>query len=235
MDEAILERLQGSTPARIGVGRVGSRPRTQSWLDFRLAHALARDAVKSEFSEEFLSWANAERFPIVQSTASSKLDFIAFPPKGKCMDIGALPPDLPCGKDIQVVISDGLSAEAVERNVRDVLPMLHDGFAAKGWSFGTPVVVRFGRVAIGDQIAHAVGAQLVINLIGERPGLSAADSLSAYITYNPGPHTISSDRTVVSNIHTRGTIPVEAGAYVVQLVAKIFEHKVSGVKLQQIC
>lgn len=235
MAEAILERLQGSTPARIGVGRVGSRPRTQSWLDFRVAHALARDAVKSEFSDSFLDWVRSERLPIVQSSANSKLDYIAFPPKGKVLDLATLPGQLPRDRDVQIVISDGLSAEAVERNVRDVLPMLHDGFAAKGWSFGTPVVVRYGRVAVGDQIAHAVGARLVINLIGERPGLSAADSLSAYITYNPGPHTISSDRTVVSNIHLRGTIPVEAGAYIVQLVAKIFEHKVSGVKLQQIC
>lgn len=234
MEEAIRERLQGSTPARIGVGRVGTRPLTQSWLDFRLAHALARDAVKSEFSEEFMQWVRSQNFPIVQSSAESKLDFIAFPPKGKALDIRTLPEHLPRNMEIQIVISDGLSAAAVERNVPDVLPMLHDGFGSRGWTFGTPVVVRYGRVAVGDSIAHSVGAKLVINLIGERPGLSAADSLSAYITYNPGSHTISSDRTVVSNIHLRGTIPIEAGAYIVQLVGRIFEHKVSGVKLQQI-
>lgn len=235
MEDPIVERLKSSTPARIGVGRAGSRPRTQTWLDFRLAHALAKDAVQSEFSDAFLNWARAEGYPIVQSNATDKLDFIAFPPKGKQTDAKSLPASLLKDYDVQIVICDGLSAEAVEANVRDLLPMLFDGLEQSRFTCGTPVVVRFGRVAVADQIAHAVGAKLVIDLVGERPGLSAADSLSAYITYNPGAHTISSDRTVVSNIHSRGTPPVEAGAYIVQLVKKIFELKVSGVKLQQIC
>jgi ethanolamine ammonia-lyase small subunit len=229
-----LERLKSSTPARIGVGRAGSRPRTDTWLDFRVAHALAKDAVKSEFSEEFLKWVRKEGFPIVQSSAASKPDYIAFPPKGKSTDVEALPKNLPTECDVQIVISDGLSARAVEANIRDLLPMLHDGFGQNAISVGKPVVVRFGRVAVGDVIAHALKAKLVINLIGERPGLSAADSLSAYVTYNPGPHTISSDRTVVSNIHSRGTLPVEAGAYIVQLTTRILQLKVSGVKFQQI-
>lgn len=235
MEDPILERLKSSTPARIGVGRAGSRPRTETWLDFRLAHALAKDAVQSEFSDAFLNWVQAEGYPIVQSKAAGKPDFIAFPPKGKQTDSQSLPANLLKDCDVQIVICDGLSAEAVEANVRDLLPMLFDGLEQNKFTCGTPVVVRFGRVAVADQIAHAVGAGLVIDLVGERPGLSAADSLSAYITYNPGPHTISSDRTVVSNIHSRGTPPVEAGAYIVQLVKKIFELKVSGVKLQQIC
>jgi ethanolamine ammonia-lyase small subunit len=234
-EDPILERLKSTTPARIGVGSAGSRPRTQTWLDFRLAHAMAKDAVKSEFSEAFLDYVRAEGYPIVQSTAADKLDFIAFPPKGKVTEADSLPTSLPKNRDVQIVVCDGLSAQAVEANVRDLIPMLFDGLAQNGFTCGTPVVVRFGRVAVADQIAHALGMKLVIDLVGERPGLSAADSLSAYITYNPGPHTISSDRTVVSNIHSRGTPPVEAGAYIVQLVKKIFELKVSGVKLQQIC
>jgi ethanolamine ammonia-lyase small subunit len=229
----VLEQLQATTPARIGVGRTGTRPLTSAWLNFRKDHALAKDAVKSEFAPSFLNWAREQDYPILRSSANDKADFICFPPKGKVTtveELSGLPRDL----DVQIIISDGLSARAVEANIPDLLPMLFDGFAQEKISCGRPVVVQYGRVAVGDQIAYALGMKLVINLIGERPGLSAADSLSAYMTYNPGPQTISSDRTVVSNIHSRGTLPVEAGAYVVQLAKRILELKASGVRLQQI-
>ena len=138
------------------------------------------------------------------------------------------------GNDVQIVISDGLSAKAVEKNAGNLLPMIVDGLKLNNLSQGLPVVVQYGRVAVGDQIAFALSARVVINLIGERPGLSSAEGLSAYITYNPSPETISSDRTVVSNIHERGTPAVEAGAYIVRLVKTILERKVSGVELQKL-
>lgn len=123
---------------------------------------------------------------------------------------------------------------AVEANIKDLLPMIEDGLKIEGITVGTPIIVRYGRVAIADQISHALGAKLAINLIGERPGLSSGAGMSAYLTLNPGPETISSDRTVVSNIHSRGTPPVEAGAYIVHLAKTILEKKVSGVKLQKL-
>lgn len=195
---------------------------------------MAKDAIHSEFSEQFLCFARGAGYPIVRSACSDKIDFIAFPPKGKTTDVALLKADCPRDRDVQIVISDGLSAMAVESNIHDVLPMLLDGFRQHGITCGVPIVVQYARVAVADQIAHHLGMKLAINLIGERPGLSAADSLSAYLTFNPGPQTISSDRTVVSNIHKRGTLPVEAGAYVVQLTRKILDLKVSGVRLQQI-
>lgn len=226
------------TPARVNVGRCGTRPTTSTWVKFREDHALARDAIKSELSESFLTeFASLRGFPVITSSASGRDDFISFPPKGKSTDeatIKKLVASCPKNVDIQIVISDGLSAKAVELNVPDLLPMIEHGFEVNGWTVGRPVIVRFGRVAIADQIAHALSARLAINLIGERPGLSSAEGLSAYITYNPGPHTISSDRTVVSNIHEKGTPPVEAGAYIVKLVESIFKHGVSGVKLQKL-
>jgi ethanolamine ammonia-lyase small subunit len=235
--EHVLKRLQETTPARIGTGRAGERPPTASWLEFRRDHAMAKDAVKSEFSAEFLSWAEAQGYPMVGSTAVDKHDYISFPPKGKL----ARPEDLErlqtvCARnmDVQIVLSDGLSARAIEANIKDVLPMILDGLKLEGITCGTPVVATYARVAIADQITHALGMKLAINLIGERPGLSAADSMSAYLTLNAGPNTISSDRTVVSNIHRRGTLPVEAGAYIVQLAKRIFELQVSGVRLQQL-
>lgn len=231
-----LADLRLSTPARVGVGRAGLRPTTQSWLKFRQDHAMAKDAVDGEFSDSLINYVRDQKYELVQSTAANKLDFIAYPPKGKHTDVSTLdrlksvcPSDL----DVQIVICDGLSAQAVDNNLRDILPMIFDGFKLEKITYGAPIVVRYGRVAVADQIAHALRMRLALNLIGERPGLSNPGSMSAYLTYNPGPNTISSDRTVVSNIHALGTLPVEAGAHIVQVAHKILQLKMSGVKLQQ--
>ena len=232
-----LAPLFASTPARLGVWRAGARPLTVSWLKFRQDHALARDAVHSELSCNFLDGLVKRRgLPVIQSLAQDRRDFVLNPPRGKRADaevVARLKEQCGCGRDVQIVISDGLSAKAVELNIPDLLPMLEHGLELERISCGTPVVVRFGRVAIADQIGNALGARLAINLIGERPGLSPALGLSAYLTYNPGPHTISSDRTVVSNIHPQGTPAAEAGAYIVQLAKRILAAQVSGVRLQQ--
>lgn len=243
MDSAstqVLKEMQSTTPARIGVGRAGVRPRTSTWLAFRRDHALARDAVNSEFSEAFLNSLKEKTvlpIQIIQSNACSRQDYVLFPPKGKRTSqlvIDRLIADCPRECDVQIVISDGLSARAVETNIPELLPILHDGLELEQISAGVPIVVRFGRVAIGDQIGAALSTKLVINLIGERPGLSSSTSLSAYMTYNPGTHTISSDRTVVSNIHEYGTPPIEAGAYIVKLAKVILTHQLSGVRLQEL-
>lgn len=232
-----LARLKSVTPARVGVWRAGSRPTTRAWIDFRVDHAAARDAVHSELSDAFLkSFAKQRGLPVVKSLATDRHDFVLNPPKGKTAsdaDIALLKKQCRHADSVQIVISDGLSAQAVEANVAELLDMIEAGLKIEGISCGTPVVVRYGRVAVADQIGHALGARLAINLIGERPGLSSGVGLSAYLTYNPGPDTISSDRTVVSNIHDRGTPPVEAGAYIVHLAKLILEKRVSGVRLQQ--
>lgn len=230
--------VQKITPARLSVGRCGTRPLTRTWIKFRQDHALARDAIKSELTETFIkNYAGERNLPVVKTLAADREDFICFPPRGKRLSqevIDELISVCPHGTDVQIVISDGLSALAVEKNVPDLLPMIEHGLKAQGLRLGLPVVVLLGRVAVADQIAHALGARLAINLIGERPGLSSHDGLSAYMTYNPGPNTISSDRTVVSNIHEGGTPPVEAGAYISRLVKSIFSHGVSGVELQKL-
>ncbi|MBZ0188329.1 MAG: ethanolamine ammonia-lyase subunit EutC [Candidatus Obscuribacterales bacterium] len=237
-DKAKLNAIVSTTPARLAVGRVGSRPPVGSWLKFRHDHAVARDAVASELSDRFLdSFAHKRQFPVCKSLACHRADFILNPPKGKLVspaDLQRLKQLCLSGRDVQIVIADGLSAQAVEANIENLLPMLEAGLTFENITFGLPVVVLSGRVAVADQIAHALGARLAINLIGERPGLSSGVGLSAYITYNPGPDTISSHRTVVSNIQAHGTPAPEAGAYIVQLVKKIFEHQVSGVELQKL-
>lgn len=238
MNNSLVESLQQTTPARIGAGRAGTRPKTKSWLRFRLDHALARDAVNSELSREFIcSITGGRHCPVIKTYCTDRAEFVLFPPRGKDTSteiLEGLKRSCKTSVDVQIVISDGLSAKAVEANIPDLLPMLEEGLAMEGITVGTPVIVNYARVAIADKIAHALDARMTINLIGERPGLSSSESLSAYLTYNPGPHTISSDRTVVSNIHTGGTPPVEAGAYLVKLCKRILELKLSGVKLQQL-
>ncbi len=233
-----IEQLKALTPARIGVSRSGTRPLTATWLSFRADHALARDAVHSEISAAFLNeFASARQFPQIKTLAESRRDFILYPPKGKRTEqstIDELTKVCPSEIDVQIVISDGLSALAVEENLIDLLPMLEYGFALSKINIGQIVIAKYARVAIADQIAHGLKAKVALNLIGERPGLSCASGLSAYITYNPGPHTVSSDRTVVSNIHKGGTPPTEAGAFIVKTIERILDKKVSGVKLQQL-
>ncbi|MDP3508324.1 MAG: ethanolamine ammonia-lyase subunit EutC [Candidatus Melainabacteria bacterium] len=236
--QARTEQLKALTPARIGVSRTGSRPLTSTWLSFRADHALARDAVHSEISESFIQqFATPRQFPLITSTAESRRDFILYPPKGKRAEqrvVTELQNVCPCDIDVQIVVSDGLSALAVEENLRDLLPMLEYGFEMSNITVGQIVIAKYARVAIADQIAHGLKAKIALNLIGERPGLSCASGLSAYITYNPGPQTVSSDRTVVSNIHKGGTPPTEAGAFIVKTIERILDKKVSGVKLQKL-
>jgi ethanolamine ammonia-lyase small subunit len=236
--QARTEQLKALTPARIGVSRTGSRPLTATWLSFRADHALARDAVNSEISQSFLAqFAEPRKFPLITTTAESRHDFILYPPKGKRTEentIRELQKTCPSDIDVQIVVSDGLSARAIEENLLDLLPMIEYGFSLSNITVGQIVIAKYARVAIADQIAHSLRAKVALNLIGERPGLSCASGLSAYITYNPGPHTVSSDRTVVSNIHKGGTPPTEAGAFIVKTIERILDKKVSGVRLQQL-
>ena len=235
------------TPARLNTGRCGTRPPTAAWLLFRQDHAVARDAVHSEFSDSFeRDYLDANGYPLLQSMVEDRRQYILNPPLGKRLSQLSIERlsehrSRSTAVDVQPVITDGLSAKAVETNVPELMPMLKDGCELAGFTFGKPVAVRFGRVAVADQIGEILQARVVVNLIGERPGLSSGVGLSAYITYNPSTSsTISSHRTVVSNISGgeqsagHGTPPTEAGAYITYLLKKIFEHGVSGVNLQKL-
>ena len=114
-----------------------------------------------------------------------------------------------------------------------MLPTLVEGLKAEGISVGDPFFVRFGRVAIEDEVGELTGAEVVVDLIGERPALAASDSMSAYIAYKPTVGMSESNRTVVSNISKQGTPPAEAGAHIVDLVKLILEKKVTGTELAQ--
>ncbi|MGB9826225.1 MAG: ethanolamine ammonia-lyase subunit EutC [Desulfofundulus sp.] len=231
VDRAALEYFKSTTPARIGVWRSGPRPLTRTVLRFRADHAVAQDAVFSELDESL-----AARFDLlpVQSQVRNKDEYLTRPDLGKKLSpdsVEKIRQHCPGGVDVQLVVADGLSSRAISANLPHILPPLLEGLKAQGLTVGKGVLVRYGRVEIMDQIGMLVQAKVVVLLVGERPGLGTAESMSAYLIYQPHEGTLIADHTVVSNIHKGGTPPAEAGAYLATLIRKIYDAKASGVNL----
>jgi len=230
-DPDALERMKKRTTARIGVGRAGPRLTTQSLLKLRADHAQARDAVFADVDPKLLEQLGLFS---VQTRCDTKNTYITRPDLGRLLsDEAAETVRARCrsGPDVQIIAADGLSSTAIEANLPKLLPVLTEALDRKGISVGTPVFVRYGRVACEDHISELVKAKAVCILIGERPGLATAESMSAYIAYHARVGMPESNRTVVSNIHKNGTAAVEAGAYIADLIEKILRNKASGVNL----
>ncbi len=232
-DREGLERMMARTTARIGVGNCGPRLKTRTMLTLRADHAAARDAVFKDVGQELL-----DRLGLftVETRCKSKDEFLTRP------DLGRLFPEeslemirSKCGRDmdVQVYASDGLSSTAIEANLENILPVIMDGLKAKGLKTWAPFFVKNGRVAAMDQVSEALNATVTCVLIGERPGLATAESMSAYIAYKAVVGMPEARRTVVSNIHSKGIPAVEAGAYIVDVIQKILEAKASGVELKK--
>lgn len=226
-----IKAMKQSTPARIGLYRAGARCKTNANLKFLADHAQAMDAVFMDVSEEFLNKMNLFS---VATTAKDKEEFLKKPELGrKLNEEGIKTVREKCHKDpqVQILVVDGLSSSSIEANIPDVLPVLMQGLNAAGIKLGTPFFIRNGRVGVQDHVGMLLNAEVVISLIGERPGLVTADSMSAYMIYKPNAKTVEADRTMLSNIHKGGTPPVEAGAHLVDVIKQILAAKASGMKL----
>jgi ethanolamine ammonia-lyase small subunit len=229
--------LRRWTAARIGLARSGASLATAPLLEFRLAHARARDAVHEPLDEARLRADLATLgLPVlaVASAAGDPKQYLMRPDLGRRLDAGgAAALAAQAGDyDVAFVIADGLSARAVQVHARpllaDVLPVLQ----AQGWRIAPLTVVRRGRVAIGDAVAAALHAAIVVMLIGERPGLSAPDSMGAYLTWQPGPQTTDADRNCISNIRPEGLGYADAAFKLVQLLRAMRAKRISGVALK---
>ena len=230
-DPEALLRMKKRTTARIGVGKAGPRLNTQTMLTLRADHAKARDAVFDDVDPKLI--ASLGLFT-VQTTCEDKDTYVTRPDLGRQLSQAAvrtLKERCVHNPDVQIYAADGLSSTAIQANLAKILPVLIDSLKAKGLTVGTPFFLRFGRVGSEEYVAEALGAKVVCVLIGERPGLATAESMSAYIAYNAYVGMPEAKRTVVSNIHKDGTAAVEAGAYVAEVICKILEQQASGVDL----
>jgi ethanolamine ammonia-lyase small subunit len=226
-----FERFRNATRARIGLGRVGDALPTSAILDFQLAHARARDAVHGQVDFTALADALAPVPSIrVRSLAKDRTVYLARPDLGRQTDIADLPEP---GEhhDIAFVIADGLSAAAVERHA---VPLFKACMKRLGGFSVAPVILgEQARVAFGDEAAAAVGAEIAIVLIGERPGLSVPDSLGAYITFRPQSGRRDSERNCISNIHTDGLGYEAAADKIVWIVREALRLQLTGVDLKE--
>ena len=244
---AAIAAMKTVTTARIGLGRCGTRQRTDTWIRFQADHAVAQDAVFMDVSDDFLSANNLET---ITTKATTKDDFLKEPNWGtQLSDEGRKKLREICQRDaqihenryhvtlskvqVQIIISDGLSSSAIETNIPEILPPLVKGLEAADIVVGSPVFVKNGRVRVMDDVGIELGCDVVVNLIGERPGLGTANSMSAYLIYKPTKDTVEADRTLISNIYAGGTPPVEAGAQLVDLIKDILKYKATGVKLNE--
>lgn len=229
-EEGLAELIE-STPARIGVWRTGTRPLTKEMLKFRCDHAAAIDSIYGEVNEKLL-----EQFGLftVDTCYENTENYLRRPDMGRIVTergMDLIRESCKAKPQVQIVVSDGLSANAIDANLPDVYPSLIDSLTAYGLKVGTPFFVKGGRVAVMDHIGELLQPDVFVLLIGERPGLVSSKSMSAYLCYQPRKGTVESDRTVISNIHPGGTPPVEAGAYIGTLVHKMLEQKTSGIHL----
>jgi ethanolamine ammonia-lyase small subunit len=230
----ILKVMRQATPARILLGRAGARPRTKSYLQFQADHAAAVDAVFKDVSTEFQQ---ANGLIEVRTMAQDKDEFLMKPDLGKRLSEEAkktIGDKIEKGRQVQIIVVDGLSSTSIEANGADVMAALIQGLKNEGLSVGTPFFVKYGRVGVMDDIAPLVNCEVIVELIGERPGLITAESMSAYMAYRPNHKTVEAERTVISNIHRGGTPPAEAGAHLATIVRKMVDHKASGVALAKL-
>jgi len=233
----LWSKLRRLTAARIGLARSGASLATAPLLELRLAHARARDAVHAPLDAARLV-RDLENLgaPVLSlaSTATDRPRYLMRPDLGRSLaaDAAAVLAPHAGNYDVVFVVSDGLSARAVAAHAEPVLAQVLARLRAEHCAVAPLVVVRHGRVAIGDAIATALHARIAVTLIGERPGLSAPDSMGAYLTWQPAPQTTDADRNCISNIRPEGLGYADAAFRLVHLLHAIRARRLSGVRLK---
>lgn len=229
--EAYLE-MKAKTPARLGLGRAGARYKTITALRMRADHAAAQDSVFSDVSEEFIKKNNL--IP-VKTMCTDKDEYVTRPDLGRKFSpetIEVIKEKCDKNPKVQIMVGDGLSSAAIEANLEDILPSIEQGLKMYGLNVGPILFVKYCRVPAMDAVGEATGADVVCLLVGERPGLVTAESMSAYIAYKPKVGMPEAKRTVISNIHKGGTTAVEAGAHIAELIKTMLDKKASGIDLK---
>ena len=228
------EWVRELTPARLYLGRAGTSYPTHALLALRADHAAARDAVQAPLPEDFDLGVDG----VVQarSRAESLAQYLRRPDLGRRLSDGSresIAARCPAGADVQFVIGDGLSSAAVRAQVPALLPSLVDGCERRGWSVGAPILVKHCRVGIMNDVGDLLGPKVVVLLIGERPGLATAESLSAYFAYRPRAGHTDAERNLISNIHDAGVRIPDAVDRVFAFVNALMDAELSGVDVKE--
>lgn len=230
-----LRNLMATTSARLGVGRAGPRPKTATALLFQADHGVTQDAIYGVVSDEVR---DAFDLFTVTTRVADRGEYLLRPDLGRLLsDEGKKLIAERCvkGPDVQLCVVDGLSAAAIDNNLRDIYPVIEQGLKSAGLSVGTPFFIENGRVGIMNDVNSIIKAKVVVLLIGERPGLGIADAMSAYMGFDPQPGKSDADRDLICMITTHGgTNPLEAGAYIVEFIKRMTKYSASGVKLREV-
>ena len=242
--EAEFQDLVAGTPALYGLNNAGPRPANAVARQVRINQGLGREAIHAELRLDDLQ--RIAPFRVVVTEASSKEEHLGSPDLGARLSVKSRDWLMAENRQVQIVVSDGLSAEAVHHNLEDLLPVLMDGFAGRSITTGQPIVARYGRVKLAEPLAEQLQCDLVVHLIGERPGgdALASRSLSAYLAYRLGDPAVQREAvrfcgnpavryeyTVISNIYSGGTPPAEAGGVIVD---KVPRHHAAGNRLENL-
>jgi ethanolamine ammonia-lyase small subunit len=236
-DDPLWASLRRLTAARIGLKRTGASLATAPLLEFKLAHARARDAVHETLDEpKLIADLAALGLPVISvaSAAEDRQRYLMRPDLGRQLAPTAEATLAPhAGNyDMAFVIADGLSARAVQTHAAPVLAGALQALQADDWRIAPLVIARQGRVAIGDAISARLGADCVAVLVGERPGLTAPDSMGAYLTWQPRAETTDADRNCISNIRPEGVGCADAAFKLTHLLRNMRTRRLSGVRLK---
>lgn len=230
-------RWRSLTSARIGLERAGASLATKPLLDLRLAHARARDAVHDALdvvSVSAVAAAHFDRVLAMNSAANDRQTYLMRPDRGRALSPAASLFLARCAGnfDLAFMVADGLSARAVTNHAVPVLAAVLPSLRAESWRIAPLVLVHHGRVAIGDAVAAQLGAAAVAVLIGERPGLSSPDSMSADLTWRPTSVTTNAEHNCISNIRPEGIDYAAAAIKLAILLHEMRAHAGSGVRLK---
>ncbi len=225
-----LAALLASTPARLAIGRTGPRPTAAAYLRFLADHARARDAVFTEVPAALV-----KKLGLVEiaTGAATRSAYLREPRLGRALAPTARARLARCRHrpEVQLLVIDGLSSAAVVAHGGALLRKVTALLRARGRKLGTPIFVRNGRVRVQDEIGHVLRPEICCAIVGERPGLATATSLSAYVIHRPTRASAEPDRTLISNIHDGGLpIPV-AARQIADLVDTCLERGASGAAL----
>jgi ethanolamine ammonia-lyase small subunit len=236
------QALRQLTPARLALGRAGSSLPTQAQLDFQLAHARARDAVHHELGLDALAHTlqtQGHRLLKVQSQANDRRTYLQRPDKGRRLsehsrlELQALATEQTDSADLLLIVADGLSPLAVELQAARFIATLKPLLESASLRIAPLVLATQARVALGDEVAELMGAQMVAILIGERPGLSSPDSMGIYLTYQARVGTTDAQRNCISNIRSEGLSDEEAVNKLMYLILEGRRRQLTGVELKE--